>query len=70
MNRFSTPPLHTLTRGLAAVAAGRAAPDLVLTGARVLSSYTERILDDREVWFHKGRIAAVKPAGTAKSAPT
>ena len=70
MNRFSVPPLHTLTRGLAAVAAGRAAPDLVLTGARVLSAYTERILDDREVWLHKGRIAAVKPAGTAKDAPT
>ena len=74
MNRFSVPPLHTLTRGLAAVAAGRAAPDLVLTGARVLSAYTERVLDDREVWFHKGRIAAVKPAGTAwaqrQGAPT
>lgn len=59
-----------MTRELAAVASGRQAPDLVLTGARVLSAYTERVLDEREVWLCKGRIAAVKPAGTAKGAPT
>ncbi|MEO0055167.1 MAG: hypothetical protein RLZZ50_1114, partial [Verrucomicrobiota bacterium] len=58
--------LHTLTRQLAAVAMGRAAPDLVITGARVLSTYTDRIHPDREVWIKAGRIACVKPAGTAK----
>ena len=42
----------------------------MLTGARVLSAYTERILDEREVWLCKGRIAAVKPVGTAKGAPS
>ena len=66
MNRFSVPPLAGMTRSLAAVAAGRQAPDLVLTGARVLSTYSERILPTREVWLHAGRIAAVRPAGECR----
>ena len=66
LTRFSVAPLHTLTRTLAAVAMGREAPDLVLTGARLLSTYTERIHPEREIWLKSGRIAAVKPAGTAK----
>ena len=53
-----------MTRTLAAVAMGREAPDLVITGARVLSTYTERIHPEREVWVKSGRIAVVKPAGT------
>jgi adenine deaminase len=36
LTRFSVAPLHTLTQRLAAVAMGRQAPDLVITGARVL----------------------------------
>ncbi len=64
MNRFSVPPLYEMTRELAGVAAGRRAPDAVVTGARVLSVYTERVLQDKEVWIYKGRIAAVKPAGS------
>ncbi len=64
MNRFSVPPLHTLTRELADVASGRRPPELVLTGGRILSTYTERILPNREIWVHRGRIAAVKPAGS------
>jgi adenine deaminase len=43
---------------------GRESPDLVITGARVLSTYTERIHREREVWIKGGRIAAVPPAGT------
>ena len=66
LTRFSVKPLHTLTRALAAVAMGRAAPDLVITGARLLSTYTDRIHPEREVWIKAGRIACVKPAGTAK----
>lgn len=66
LTRFSVAPLHTLTRTLAAVAMGRVAPDLVITGARLLSTYTDRIHSDREVWIKAGRIACVKPAGTAK----
>jgi adenine deaminase len=66
LTRFSVAPLHSMTRHLAAVASGRADPDLVIAGARVLSTYSERILPDREVWIAGGRIAAVKPAGSHK----
>lgn len=69
LTRFSVPPLHKVTRTLAAVAMGREAPDLVLTGARILSTYTERIHESREVWIKAGRIAAVKPAGSFKPGP-
>lgn len=62
--RFSVKPLHLLTRHLADVASSRAEPDLVITDARILSTYSDRILNDREVWVAGGRIAAVKAAGT------
>ncbi|HEY5893267.1 MAG TPA: adenine deaminase C-terminal domain-containing protein [Chthoniobacterales bacterium] len=64
MTRFSVLPLWKVTRQLADVAAGRTAPDLVITGARVLSTYTERIHAEKEIWISAGRIAAVKPAGS------
>ncbi|WP_137130830.1 adenine deaminase C-terminal domain-containing protein [Rhizobium sp. FY34] len=67
LTRFSVAPLASMTRRLADVASGRASPDLVITGARVLSTYSERILPEREVWIAGGRIAAVKPSGTSKS---
>ena len=67
ITRFSVAPLATMTRKLADVASGRAVPDLVIQGARVLSTYSERILPDREVWISGGRIAAVKPAGSYKT---
>jgi len=63
LTRFSVKPLSAMTRRLADVASGRAEPDLVLRGARILSTYSERILRDREIWISGGRIAAVKPAG-------
>lgn len=66
LTRFSVRPLSVLTRQLAAVASGRADPDLVIKGARVLSTYSERMLRDREIWLSGGRIAAVKPSGTYK----
>jgi adenine deaminase len=66
LTRFAIAPLYTMTRRLADVASGRAAPDLVITGARVLSTYSERVHSDREVWIAGGRIAAVKPAGAAR----
>lgn len=64
LTRFAVAPLATMTRRLADVASGRMPPDLVITGARLLSTYSERILPDREVWISGGRIAAVKPAGS------
>jgi adenine deaminase len=66
LTRFSVAPLATMTRRLADVASGRQSPDLVVTGARLLSTYSERILKDKEVWVSGGRIAATKPAGTYK----
>jgi adenine deaminase len=66
MTRFDVPSLAEVTGHLAAVAAGREAPDLVITGARVLSVYTERILPDREIWISRGRIAAIRPAGDSR----
>ncbi|MBY3209711.1 adenine deaminase [Rhizobium laguerreae] len=64
LTRFSVQPLSTMTRRLADVASARREPDLVIRGARVLSTYSERLLDGREVWISGGRIAAVKPAGS------
>jgi len=43
---------------------GQQEPDLVIQGARLLSTYTERMRPDREVWIKAGRIAVVQPAGT------
>ncbi|MDP3068799.1 MAG: adenine deaminase C-terminal domain-containing protein [Opitutaceae bacterium] len=63
LTRFSVAPLHTMTRTLAAVSMGREAPDLVVTGARVLSTYTERMHQERELWIKGGRIAVVRRAG-------
>ena len=66
LTRFSVAPLSSMTRRLAAVAGERAAPDLVITGARFLSTYSERMLSERELWVAGGRIAALKPAGAHK----
>ena len=68
LTRFAVAPLHSMTRHLADVASARLAPDLVITGARVLSTYSERIHANREIWIAGGRIAAVKPSGAAKKA--
>lgn len=69
ITRFSVAPLHASTMHLAAVAGGRAAADLVITGARVLSTYSERIAGDREIWLANGRVAAVMPAGAHRKGP-
>jgi adenine deaminase len=66
LTRFSVAPLWSMSRRLAAVAGGREAPDLVITGARFLSTYSERMLSERELWVAGGRIAALKPAGAHK----
>jgi adenine deaminase len=68
LTRFSVPPLASMTRRLADTASGRVAPDLVITSARLLSTYSDRMLEDREIWISGGRIAAVKLAGTFRGA--
>jgi adenine deaminase len=66
MTRFDVPPLANVTRQLADVAAGRSLPDLVITGGRLLSVYTDRFLPNRELWISQGRIAAVKSVGSCR----
>lgn len=62
---FAVPPLSRMTRALALVASGRRPPDLIVRGARLLCPYTEAILPNREIWIYGGRIAAVRPQGSA-----
>jgi adenine deaminase len=60
ITRFSVPPLSKSTQNLARVASGKSIPDLIISNARVLSTYTDRILENKEIWISNGRIACVK----------
>jgi len=60
INRFSVPSLSNCTKNLANVASGKNIPDLILSNARILSTYTDRILEKKEIWITNGRIACVK----------
>ena len=66
INRFSVPPLFQLTQKLAKIASGNLDPDLVLCNARILSTYTDRILENKEIWISSGRIVCVKENGDHK----
>ena len=66
INRFSVPLLETSTIDLANVASNKIEPEKVLTNARILSTYSDRILKDKELWIFKGRIACIKPSGSYK----
>ena len=66
INRFSVPNLDKSTIHLVKVSSNIIQPDLVLSNAKILSTYTERILHNKELWISKGRIACVKEAGEAK----
>tara|TARA_Y100000590_G_scaffold254060_1_gene285359 strand:+ start:326 stop:2092 length:1767 start_codon:yes stop_codon:yes gene_type:complete len=48
---------------LSKVACNKLIPDLILTNAKVISTYTDRILKNREIWIHQGRIACIKESG-------
>ena len=66
INRFSVSPLFQSTKKLAKIASGSINPDLVLFNARVLSTYTDRILENKEIWTSSGRIVCVKENGNHK----
>ena len=66
INRFSVPPLFQSTKKLAKIASGIMNPDLVIFNARVLSTYTDRILENKEIWISSGRIVCVKENGDHK----
>ena len=67
MSLSSIVPLHKVTKELARVAMGNTNPDIIITGARRLSTYSERILPEKEIWLKHGRIACLQPAGTGRS---
>ena len=64
INRFSVPLLSESTIHLANVASANKEPDKVLFNARILSTYSDRILENKEIWISKGSIACIKPKGT------
>ena len=63
MNKFLVPNLHECNRDLTKVASKKIPPQLVLTNARIISTYTDRILRNKEIWIYKGRIACIKNSG-------
>ncbi len=66
ITRFSVPNLHECTIHLSKTASNKIEPELVLYNSNILSTYTERILKDKEIWITKGRIACIKPSGSAE----
>ena len=65
ISRFSVPNLHDCTINLSKVASNKVQPDLILKNARILSTYTDRILANKELWISNGRIACIKESGEA-----
>ena len=66
LTRFSVPSLYECSIHLTKVASYKIQPDLVIYNSKILSTYTDRILDNKEIWISKGRIACIKNNGTAK----
>ena len=65
ITRFSVPNLSDCSIYLSNIASEKIQPDTILSNARVLSTYTDRIIDNREIWISKGRIACIKKDGQA-----
>ena len=66
ITRFTVPNLQQCSIKLSNVASQKEKPELVLYNSRILSTYTERIIDNKEIWISKGRIACIKNNGTFK----
>jgi len=66
INRFTVPNLYDCTIHLVNVASNKIPPELILKNARILSTYTNRILENKEIWISKGRIACIKKNGHAE----
>ena len=67
ISRFSVPNLHEVTIHLTNIVNGKLKPDQILTNAKILSAYTDTILENKEVWISKGRIACIKNVNEHKS---
>ncbi len=67
ITRFSVPNLHQCTIHLTNVVNGNTKPDQILTNAKILSTYTDTILQDKEIWISKGRIACIRNTNDHKN---
>ena len=65
ITRFSVPNLYECSAHLANVASQKIQPELVIFNSKILSTYSDRILDNKELWISKGRVACIKENGTA-----
>ena len=65
ITRFSVSDLYNSSKHLSKVASNKIEPELILSNTSILSTYTDRIIEDREVWISKGRIACIKKNGEA-----
>ena len=60
ITRFNVPNLYKVNKKLVNVANGKIKPDLVIYNGNIISTYTDRILKNKEIWISNGRIAAIK----------
>ena len=60
LTRFSVPHLHECSIHLTNVVNGKIKPDKILINAKILSTYTDTIIENKEVWISKGRVACVR----------
>ena len=67
LTRFSIPNLYECSIHLSNVASYKIKPDLVLFNSKIISTYSDRILNNKEIWISKGRIACIQKSGTAKT---
>ncbi len=67
ISRFSVPDLHKCTIHLTKVVNGEIKPDLILSNAKILSTYTDTILENKEIWISKGRIACIRNSNEHKN---
>ncbi len=65
LTRFSVPELYKCTKKLVKVANANTEPDLIIYNANILSTYTDRILRNKEIWVSEGRIACIVKNNTA-----
>ncbi len=65
ITRFSVPNLEKCTIHLSKVASNKIEPDLVITNAKILSTYTDKIIANKEIWISNGRIACIKDSGAS-----
>ena len=67
ISRFSVPNLYEVTIHLTNVVNAKIKPDQILTNAKILSTYTDTILENKEIWISKGRIACVRNTNEYKN---